>query len=679
MHAILNNPYRTVGLLVGATAREKDRQIKRLKQFIEAEEEPKDDFSFPSLGSFRRTVESVEEAASKLNLDSDKINAALFWFWNGNPITDEAAFDALKEGDTETAYQIWDKLITETKDDGKRIWKDITEKNCSAFHNSSVLSLITNRGAFVSVVVANIKFIESEYFEKFVRAVADETYKLSKKDSQIAFLKPIFDTINTNRVVELVDYLNEYSFSAKADFQKIFVQKPIEQIEQAIETAKSKRKTNKANAAKAGQELYLSTASALVQIKNTVGGNNIKYSSTADKLANEILQCSIDYFNDSQENESTADYGDIAMELAKKAEMIAVGSLAKERIEENISTLSEMKDRELTEAIAVLQSIKEAYETNEVKVRKHVKELEQNDYEIRLGYKTINHSVVEENIRNSIDWQKVNELLVELLRDNNLKKIKASDNAEAKIEFIELATWLKEKSAKSATITTILNKYKAIPPKITFKILSSEVTNTDNKPLYKKYIRYVGLKLNVQVNAKKTVTFLVKYINPDGSINRSSKNSPRGYTLSTSQNLNTYTTSINLSGWGNSDECTYKIGEHRIEVYVDEYLIHSKTFSVDLAPSEKLENDLKKAEDKLLEIKNTQYFKSDLEALKSQMEKIKEWQFMRSQSDKERQINEQQEKINNLVKRADLEKSSQLSKQQSIIIEIKSKLSKTEY
>lgn len=128
MQAILNNPYRTVGLLVGATAREKDRQIKRLKQFIEAEEEPQDDFSFPCLGRFNRTVESVDEAASKLNLDTDKLNAALFWFWNGNPITDEAAFDALKIGDVEAAHQIWDKLTVETKEDGKRFWKPLWRK-----------------------------------------------------------------------------------------------------------------------------------------------------------------------------------------------------------------------------------------------------------------------------------------------------------------------------------------------------------------------------------------------------------------------------------------------------------------------------------------------------------------------------------------------------------------------
>lgn len=74
MNLIQNNPYRTVGLLVGATAKEQTKQISRLKKYIEAEQEPQDDFSFPILGQLNRTLESVEEAASKLNLDSDKIN-----------------------------------------------------------------------------------------------------------------------------------------------------------------------------------------------------------------------------------------------------------------------------------------------------------------------------------------------------------------------------------------------------------------------------------------------------------------------------------------------------------------------------------------------------------------------------------------------------------------------------
>ncbi|MBK9736907.1 MAG: hypothetical protein IPO92_18905 [Saprospiraceae bacterium] len=108
-------------------------------------------------------------------------------------------------------------------------------------------------------------------------------------------------------------------------------------------------------------------------------------------------------------------------------------------------------------------------------------------------------------------------------------------------------------------------------------------------------------------------------------------------------------------------------------------MIYSKEFVVDLAPSEMLEIELQKAEDKLTEIKTTQYFKMELEILNSQMNKIKEWQFLRSDSDKERQINEQEKKIYDIVIRASNEKASQSSKQQSIINIIKSKIQKSEY
>ena len=296
-----NNPYRTLGLLVGMTAREQSKQINRLKKLIEAEQDSRDDFSFPALGNLLRTLDCVEEAASKLNLDSDKLNAALFWFWGGNPITDEVAFDALKDGDIEAAYQIWDKLTTTTNAAGKRLWNAVTMKNLSAFHNSSVLYFITKKGSFVSAVVANIKFIESDYFDIFIKEAVDETYRVVKKDIELNFLKSIFDNTDNIKIAELIKYFNDYDFSAKQDFLKSVVQKPIAQIEQKIELTKNKRKASKANAVKAGAELFTATVNFLLQLKSIVGVNDLKYSSVADKVASEILQCSIDYFNDSQE------------------------------------------------------------------------------------------------------------------------------------------------------------------------------------------------------------------------------------------------------------------------------------------------------------------------------------------------------------------------------------------
>jgi hypothetical protein len=130
MKLILNNPYRMLGLLVGASAREQTRQISRLRQYIEAEQKPDNDYSFDGLGNLDRTISSVETASSQLNLNEDKMMAALFWFYNGNKITDEPAFEALKEHDLDESIAIWEKLISNG---------EVSARNASAFNNLGTL------------------------------------------------------------------------------------------------------------------------------------------------------------------------------------------------------------------------------------------------------------------------------------------------------------------------------------------------------------------------------------------------------------------------------------------------------------------------------------------------------------------------------------------------------------
>lgn len=359
MKLIKNNPYRTIGILVGATAREKERQIKRLRQFIEAEEKPQDDFSFPILGQFQRTIESVSYATSRLNLDEDKMIYALFWFYKGSDITDEPAFDSLKDGDLESATEMWTKLITTG---------EVTQRNCSAFQNLSTL-LLSNlfNGTQINVDILDkgislkLKFLESNFVKDFKALATDETYKTSKNELQLTFLNYLLSEIDSNGVitaVKIFDLINRQDFSAKEEFLKNYVQKSIEQIEKKIGHAKTRRRTNNAEGAKAGEELHLHTIEIISQLRTMLGSSNIKFSSTSDKVANEILQCGIDYFKfnrNSSENttaipkdnlkyfgvSSTENFVETTMDLFRKAKSLAFGNIALERCTENIDGLQE--------------------------------------------------------------------------------------------------------------------------------------------------------------------------------------------------------------------------------------------------------------------------------------------------------------------------------------------------
>jgi hypothetical protein len=340
MQIIQNNPYRTVGLLVGATAREQERQVKRLKQFIEADQDPQDDFSFPTLGNLHRTLEQVNEAASKLNLDSDKMSSALFWFYKGNPITDEPAFDAIKEADLDQVISIWTKLTSNV---------EVSKRNASAHSNLGTLYLSgilegtnTNEAILEQGISLKLKFLESDFIKEFKALATDETFKTTKKELQLLFLNQVLSEVEKNGTVtsnKFLDILTKQEFSAKEDFLKGFVQKPIEQIEKKVEEAKTKRKVNKANAVKIGKALFEQTSENLKQLKSILGTSNLKFSSISDKVSDEILQCGIDYF--SHYKDSSTDPGSASMDLFRKAKTLAIGNIAKQRCQENTENLQE--------------------------------------------------------------------------------------------------------------------------------------------------------------------------------------------------------------------------------------------------------------------------------------------------------------------------------------------------
>ena len=626
MELIQNNPYRIAGILSNATTKELEKQKGKIKAFSKVGKEIKSDFDFQILGSIDRTEDAVNKAFSNIEQNQDKVNNSLFWFLNASPF-DNTAFEYLKNGDVEKALEIWEKV---TKD------KDVNSKNFSAFNNLGTYKLLSRNTSDIKAgIEAKIKLIESDYFENFVHSVADEIYTIdNQKQSEKLIDELLMQFKNQYSDLETLQLFSGCNGTAQQYLSKKFTEEPITKIESQIESCKKKRKAAKGNAYVFGFGLFTNTKDDLSLLKSLLGTSDLKYKAVADQLANEIMQCGIDYFNSSQESDSSEDYLKQAQELNKTALTIAVGKLVRDRAKDHISTLEEMKDQEVNQAVALLESVKDAYESNEANIRRQIEELKRNDIEIKYGLKTINYTAVEENIKNSIDWSKVNDLLREVLSDKNLIKIKESNKTEAKNEFWELMNWLEDHSLKSSTISNIIDTYKKIPPKLYFDVISANITNTDSKsnsintPFYVEKIRYVGLKLNVSSNGTQKVTIYKKYINPEGKYSHSSKSSPEGYTSSNVINITPETKEINLGGWGNGEECTYRVGEHKIELYVEHYKIYTKTFKVDWSPNKKSELIRR------------------LDMLQNELSEVQQFKWFRGSETRQKEVKEVQDKIN---------------------------------
>ena len=339
MQAISNNPYRVLGVLADATAREIYRQSNMIKKFLIADQISPPDCSFPQLGIMNRNVEKVNAAIAKLNLDEDKMTAALFWFYKGNNM-DELNFEALKDGNVAMAKYNWENLIIETGENGKKYWKNITQKNYSAFHNWFVLEFFGNpNGSFI----ANIKFIESDYYTDLIEKATHSTFTITRKELQLQFLNIILQEIENDTVDlsmdEFIKTVNNENFSAKQDFLKGVSLKLVSKLSLQIEIARKQRIASGANAAGTGETLYKQAENDLELLKSITDAQDFTYSDIANKVADEILQCGIDYFN-YYENSST-DPSSLAIGLYQKAKTIAAGLVCHQRCEEKIKNLQE--------------------------------------------------------------------------------------------------------------------------------------------------------------------------------------------------------------------------------------------------------------------------------------------------------------------------------------------------
>ena len=601
MKSILNNPYRIAGILANCSEKDILKQKSKIKRFSEVGKEITSEYDFSFLNSLQRTNSIIDKAFSDIEQNQNKVVHSLFWFTNLNPV-DNTAIQHLISGNKEKAIEIWNKLTDD---------KEVTPKNFSAFNNIGTLYLLDeSKEEIKKGIIVKIKLIESDSFKDFVHTVADETFTIDKnKQIEILIDELLSKFKNKYSISEVMQLFSNCNETSQKYLSKKFTEEPIHKIEVQVEQCTNKRSKDKVNAYKLGNDLYSNTKSELTLLKSIVGSTNLQYKMLAENVSKEILQCSIDYFNESQEQGKSNNFLEEAMSLAKIAESIAVNDTTKSNIKENISTLEGMKDRELSEILILLNSVKATYEENERKIRREVRDME-TDISFILGRKTINWKAVAENIKNSINWGNVNDLVTGILTEKNLKKIRHSDKDKDKKEFWELINWTKDNSSKSAKISQIIDNYIKIVPKLCFEIISAEITNSDSnskiieKPFFVEDIRFVGLKLNVRSTGKQKVTIYKKYVNPEGKYSNSSKSA-------ISLIIKPESKMIDLAGFGDDKECKYMVGEHKIEIYIDHYKVYTKTFKVDWSPNKKAEltKNIKLLENELREVEKFKLFR----------------------------------------------------------------------
>lgn len=268
------------------------------------------------LTSINRTETSVVEAEAKLTLPKDQILYAQFWFVKATPL-DEVAFKHLLSGEIDKAEEIWQK------------------KECaSSLQNLIVCSLMRNKYDF-AIMCAEVLYGNTQYLNQFVSKIIGTGGNFDVSNLAFSFLDILCDEIGASKLLSFIT-----NSSWKEHIGEKAVKPFVDSIQEAINIAqKTKGKGSNARL-NAGETLRRNTRNAILQLKGFLSTKDLQYQMIADKLGLEILQCGIDYFNNSEE----PDAAHKAMSLQKYAKSIVVGQMAKDRCKENVDILQKIID-----------------------------------------------------------------------------------------------------------------------------------------------------------------------------------------------------------------------------------------------------------------------------------------------------------------------------------------------
>ena len=317
MNILQNNPYRLLGVYSNSPTKERLANHNRMKAFLKVGKPVSFPLDLPQyLTSINRTETSVVEAEAKLTLPKDQILYAQFWFVKATPL-DEVAFKHLLSGEIDKAEEIWQK------------------KECaSSLQNLIVCSLMRNKYDF-AIMCAEVLYGNTQYLNQFVSKIIGTGGNFDVSNLAFSFLDILCDEIGASKLLSFIT-----NSSWKEHIGEKAVKPLVDSIQEAINIAqKTKGKGSNARL-NAGETLRRNTRNAILQLKGFLLTKDLQYQMIADKLGLEILQCGIDYFNNSEE----PDAAHKAMSLQKYAKSIVVGQMAKDRCNENVDILQRIID-----------------------------------------------------------------------------------------------------------------------------------------------------------------------------------------------------------------------------------------------------------------------------------------------------------------------------------------------
>ena len=319
LNLISENPFRVLGVYADSSAKDRAANSSKLKAFLKVGKS----LSFPAdfaaiLPAPTRTPESVAAAEAALALPADRLRRAQFWFLNAKP-ADAIAFNRLGRGDIAGATEVWAKI-----------------GHTSAVQNRLVCELIQGN-LRSALAVAELIYGNDVRLHQFAEIIVPDAAGTDFEKLRNDFYETLCDAAGAENVLAAMPN------SALRGRIRGQAAKPIlDEIYALVAATKNERKCGVFSEAAlaAGTRLMNSARPLLQKLRATAEESSSDFRLTADKVGLEVLQCAIEFFNKSDDDEAARR----AMPLIKFAQATVTGTMARERCDENARIMQENLD-----------------------------------------------------------------------------------------------------------------------------------------------------------------------------------------------------------------------------------------------------------------------------------------------------------------------------------------------
>jgi len=345
---IQNNPYRVLGIPILSSERELQKQITKSNRFAEVGKTITCETDYSFLGDFDRNIDSINLASKSIEQPLNKALYSTFWFLNENHI-DNIAMDSLQKGNFDKAIEIWEKVIGNG---------EVSDKKFSNLLNLKTLYLglsikeagekAFNKEYLIKGLQLSGKFVNHKEFKSLCKKIVGDKFSLSIEKIEDLFLTSILSDIkpflsNGIEINEIIDAVGTFSSDTQFKFSQKFSAGESSRIEKELEISEDLRNKNPGKAYEFGLDLYKNTKEDIKSLSKIIGTSDVKYEMIANKLALELIQCAIDFFN-KKNNSITNTVALKAYEICKYAKSIVAGGQAKVRVDENLKIIKESSE-----------------------------------------------------------------------------------------------------------------------------------------------------------------------------------------------------------------------------------------------------------------------------------------------------------------------------------------------